>query len=87
MTKAVYNYYLPDITEQVDVGIVGSKVQKDGSCAAVNPVVSPQVVNDIITGNFVQAKVSQVATSAIGAHLAGDEWSLDNQRAGIREST
>lgn len=86
MTKTVYNY-LPDITEQVDVGIVGSKVQKDGSCAAINPVVSPQVVNDIITVNLVQAKVSQVATSAIGAYLSGNEWGLNNQRAGISEST
>ena len=38
---------LPDNTEQVDVGIVDSKVYKDDSCPSLNPSVVKQVVDDV----------------------------------------
>ena len=60
---------LLDHTEQVDVGIVHSEVDKHGPCASVYPQVLHERVDDGQGISLVEGQVLNIATTFVVGHL------------------
>lgn len=64
----VINDYLLDLTKKIDIGIVDGEVNKNSSCASVDPEIIEKILNERFRYGFILRQVEYESTAAVVVH-------------------